>query len=101
MSMAAVNRVFAKALAGKASADGCIMVWERGDDGKQRQRLTCFVTLPNGEKATVTDLFDGRADLVAAAEKLATTFAASEKLAAPARRIWDAQKADGGSNGQR
>lgn len=88
--MAAVTRAFVKALEGRASADGCIMVWERGDDGKQRQRLTGFVTLPNGEKATVTGLFDGRADLVAAAEKLAADFAASKGLQSAARTVWDA-----------
>jgi hypothetical protein len=71
MSMATVNRAFAKALAGKATAEGCVMVWERGDDGKQRQRLTGFVRLPDGNKVTLTRLLDGQADLVAAAVKMA------------------------------
>lgn len=89
MSMAIVNRAFAKALAGKASSDGCVMVWERGDDGKQRQRLTCEVTLPSGEHVTVTDLFDGRADLVAAAEKLAGQFVAAETPAGATPTRWE------------
>lgn len=90
MSMAAVNRAFAEAMKGKAGVDGCVMVWERGDDGKQRQRLTCFVTVGNVQK-TVTGLFDGRADLVAAALKLAADFTTDNKIAAPARETWDAE----------
>jgi hypothetical protein len=93
--MASVNRAFAKALAGKASADGCVMVWERGDDGRQRQRLTCFVTVGNEQK-TLTTLVDGRADLVAAAEKLAADFATDQGIKAPARELWDAQAAGRG-----
>lgn len=93
MSMATVNRAFAKAMAGKASVEGVIMVWERGDDGKQRQRLTAFVTLANGGRTTVTGLFDGRADLVAAAEKLAAEFTADKKLTKAAPQVWDADKA--------
>jgi hypothetical protein len=74
MSMATINRAFNKALAGKASSAGCIMVWERGDDGKQRQRLSCDVTTPNGQTQTLTGLYDGRADITKAAEQLAADF---------------------------
>jgi hypothetical protein len=78
--MATVNRAFIGALAGKAAAEGILMMWERGGDGKQRQRLTGFVRLPNGVLETVTGLFDGNADLVAAAEGLANDFVASKGL---------------------
>jgi hypothetical protein len=88
-NMATVNRAFIKALDGKASADGIIMVYERGDDGKQRQRLTGFITV-GGTRKTVTGLFDGRADLVAAAEQLAAEFAAANNLTEPASAVWDA-----------
>jgi hypothetical protein len=73
MSIAAINRAFNKALDGKASSGGCVMRWERGDDGKQRQRLTCEVTA-GSETATLTGLYDGRADLTAAAEQLAAEY---------------------------
>jgi hypothetical protein len=79
MSMSKVNRAFAEALKGKASVDGCTMVWERGDDGVQRQRLTCFITVGD-QPRTVTGLFDGRADLVGAALKLASEFTADTKI---------------------
>jgi hypothetical protein len=68
---ATINRTFAKALAGKATSDGCTIRWECGEDGNQRQRLTWAITFPNGEQTTVTGLYDGRADLVAATDQLA------------------------------
>lgn len=87
--MAQVNRAFFKGLAGKASCQGCTMVYERGTDGKQKQRLMCHVTLPNGEQTIVTDLFDGRADLVNAAEKLAGQFASAEIEATALPKRWE------------
>ena len=73
MSIAAINRAFNKALAGKASSAGCVMRWERGEDGRQRQRLTCEVST-DGETTMLTGLYDGQADLTTAAEQLAADY---------------------------
>ena len=72
MSMSKVSRAFSAALTGKAASEGCTMIWERGDDGKKRQRLTCGFARPSGERGTVTGLYEGSHDLEAAAYELAS-----------------------------
>lgn len=74
MSMASVNRHFQHVIGNAAASRGCTMEYERGEDGKQRQRLTCTVVLPNGDEQTVSGLYDGDADLVLAADHLANEF---------------------------
>lgn len=75
MSMRDVHKSFSAGLAGKASCvNGCTMTWERGEDGKQRQRISCAVTLPDGSTSVVSGLFDGQANLAVEAEKLASAF---------------------------
>jgi hypothetical protein len=74
MSMSKVNRAFSQALGDKGSSHGCIMIWETGEDNVQRQRLTCRVTRSDGYETIATGLFEGQADLVAAAEQLAKDF---------------------------
>lgn len=74
MSMGLVNRAFAAALGTKGTSNGCVMTYGRDATGKQQQLLLCSVTLPSGSLALAKSTVDGRADLVAAAEKLAHDF---------------------------
>ncbi len=88
--MATVNRAFAKALArGNASSEGCTLTYERGEDGKQRQRLRCLVRRADGSLEQLTILIDGRADPVAAAEKLAADYVSTEQIQRTAPTQWD------------
>ena len=90
MSIGAINRAVAQALAGKGSVEGCTMSWERGEDRKQRQRLNVSVVKPDGERIVLTGLFDGQANLEIEAVSLAKQLVIKENIPVPSPRVVDA-----------
>ena len=78
MGMTDVNRAFTKGLGAKGTCSGGVMTYERDEATRlNTNRLTFYVSKPDGSLAEVTDVFPASADPATKAREMGEAFTGS------------------------